>query len=270
MLVDSHCHLDFPDFADERDEVVARARRAGVARMITICTYLSRFDRIREIAQAYPDVYCTVGVHPHNAGSELAGVSAERIAELAAHPKVVGIGETGLDYYYDKSPRDAQERSFRIHCRAARDTGLPVIVHTRDADEDTGRILEEEGAGRGLDGVLHCFSSGRALAEKALEMGFYVSLSGIVTFRNSEELRAIVGTVPLDRILVETDAPFLAPVPKRGKRNEPAFVAHTAAVVAEVKGVTPAELARRSTENALRLFSRMPAPAEEAGMGAGA
>lgn len=261
MLVDSHCHLDFPEFAQERDEVVARARRAGVARMITICTYLSRFDRVREIADAYPDVYCSVGIHPHNAGTELPDLSAERIAELAAHPKVVGIGETGLDYYYDKSPRDAQERSFRTHCRAARATGLPIIVHTRDADEDTGRILAEEGAGRGLDGVLHCFSSGRALAEKALEMGFLISLSGIVTFRNSDELRAIVATVPLDRILVETDAPFLAPVPKRGKRNEPAFVVHTAALVAEVKGVTPEELARRSTENALRLFARMSAPA---------
>jgi TatD DNase family protein len=261
MLVDSHCHLDFPEFADERDEVVARARRAGVARMITICTHLSRFERIREIADAYPDVYCSVGIHPHNAGSEFPDLSVERIAELASHPKVVGIGETGLDYYYDKSPRDVQERSFRVHCRAARETGLPIIVHTRDADEDTGRILAEEGAGRGLDGVLHCFSSGRALAERALEMGFHISLSGIVTFRNSDELRAIVATVPLDRILVETDAPFLAPVPKRGKRNEPAFIVHTAALVAEVKGVSPEELARRSTENALRLFARMPAPA---------
>jgi TatD DNase family protein len=260
-LVDSHCHLDFPDFAEERDEVVMRARRAGVARMVTICTRLSRFAQIREVAAAYDDVYCTVGVHPHNAGEELPGVTVERIAEHAADPKVVGIGETGLDYYYDKSPRDMQAASFRIHCQAARKTGLPVVVHTRDADADTARMLEEEGAGKDLKGVLHCFSSGRALAERALEMGLYISLSGIVTFRNSEDLRAIVRDVPLERILVETDAPYLAPVPKRGKRNEPAFVVHTAAVVADLKGVSPEELALRSTENFLRLFDRVPAPA---------
>lgn len=260
MLVDSHCHLDFPDFASERDEVVARARRAGVVRMVTICTHLSRFAPVQEIAETYADVFCSVGVHPHNAGSELPGTSVERLVELAAHPKVVGIGESGLDYYYDKSPRDAQDQSFRLHCRAARRTGLPLIVHSRDADDDTARVLKEEGAGDGLRGVMHCFSSGRELAERALDMGFYVSFSGIVTFRNSEELRAITRDVPLERILVETDAPFLAPVPKRGKRNEPAFVAHTAAVVAEVKGIDPAELAERSTRNFLTLFDRVPAP----------
>jgi TatD DNase family protein len=264
-LVDSHCHLDFPDFAQERDEAVMRARRAGVARMVTICTRLTRFAQVREVAAAYDDVYCTVGVHPHNAGEELPGVTAERLVEHALDPKVVGIGESGLDYYYDKSPRDMQATSFRIHCRAARQAGLPIVVHTRDADEDTARLLEEEGAGRGLKGVLHCFSSGRALAERALDMGFYISLSGIVTFRNSEDLRAIVRDVPLDRILVETDAPYLAPVPKRGKRNEPAFVVHTAAVVAELKGVPPEELAQRSTENFLRLFDRVPAPPAMAG-----
>lgn len=268
-LVDSHCHLDFPDFAEERDEVVMRARRAGVARMVTICTRLTRFAQIRDVAAAYDDVYCTVGVHPHNAGEELPGVTVERLTEHAADPKVVGLGETGLDYYYDKSPRDMQAESFRIHCRAARETGLPLVVHTRDADTDTARLLDEEGAGQGpkggLKGVLHCFSSGRALAERALGMGFYISLSGIVTFRNSEDLRAIVRDVPLDRILVETDAPYLAPVPKRGKRNEPAFVVHTATVVAGLKGVSPEELARRSTENFLRLFDRVPAPAGVAG-----
>ena len=260
MLVDSHCHLDFPDFAEERDEVVARAMRSGVGRMITISTHLSRFDRIQALAEAYPEVYCSVGVHPHNAGEELAGVSVERLVELARRPKVVGIGESGLDYYYDKSPRPAQAESFRLHCRAARETGLPIIVHTRDAEEDTAQILAEEGAGRGLRGVLHCFSSGRALAEKALELGFYISFSGIVTFRNSDELRAIARDIPLDRLLVETDAPYLAPVPKRGKRNEPAFVVHTAAVLAEAKGVAPDMLARATTENVLRLFDRMPRP----------
>ncbi|WP_207478633.1 TatD family hydrolase [Arenibaculum pallidiluteum] len=260
MLVDSHCHLDFPDFAEERDEVVARAERAGVGRMVTISTHLSRFDRIRAIAEAYPSVYCSVGVHPHNAGEELAEVSVDRLVDLARHPKVVGIGESGLDYYYDKSPRDAQAASFRLHCRAAAVAGLPLIVHSRDAEEDTAAILAEEGAGKGLRGVMHCFSSARYLAEKALELGFYISFSGILTFKNSDELRTIARDVPLDRLLVETDAPYLAPVPKRGKRNEPSFVAHTAAVLAEVKGVAPAELARVTTENFLRLFDRMPRP----------
>lgn len=261
MLIDSHCHLDFPDFAEERDEVIARARRAGVARMVTISTRISRFDQIREIAEAYDEVYCTVGVHPHQAAEEQAVTSVERLVELSRHPKVVGIGESGLDYFYDNSPRDIQQAGFRMHAQACRETDLPIVVHTRDADEDTARILKEEGAGQGLRGVLHCFSSGRDLAEQALDFGFYISLSGIVTFKRSEELRDIVRSVPLDRILVETDAPFLAPIPKRGKRNEPAFVAHTAAAVAEVKGVTLEELAARTTRNFLTLFSRMPAPA---------
>jgi TatD DNase family protein len=266
MLIDSHCHLDFPDFAEERDEVIARAKRAGVARMVTISTRISRFDQIRAIAEAHDEVYCTVGVHPHQAAEEQGFTSVAALVDLSRHPKVVGIGETGLDYFYDNSPRDIQEAGFRIHAQACRETDLPIIVHTRDADDDTARILEQEGAGQGLRGVLHCFSSGRALAERALEMGFYISLSGIVTFRKSEELRDIVRSVPLDRILVETDAPFLAPMPKRGKRNEPAFVAHTAAVVAEVKGVSPEELAARTTENVLRLFNRMPAPVAAGGV----
>ncbi|UEM23437.1 TatD family hydrolase [Skermanella mucosa] len=261
MLIDSHCHLDFPDFAEERDEVIARAKRAGVARMVTISTRISRFDQIREIAEAYDEVYCTVGVHPHQAAEEQAVTSVERLVELSRHPKVVGIGESGLDYFYDNSPRDIQQAGFRMHAQACRETDLPIVVHTRDADEDTARILKEEGAGQGLRGVLHCFSSGRALAEQALEFGFYISLSGIVTFKRSEELRDIVRSVPLDRILVETDAPFLAPIPKRGKRNEPSFVAHTAAAVAQVKGISPEELAARTTENVLKLFNRMPAPA---------
>lgn len=261
MLVDSHCHLDFPDFAPERDAVVQRAREAGVGLMLSICTHISKFNQVLDIAQSYPDVFCTLGVHPHQAAEEFPHCDVEKLVELArVNPKVVGIGETGLDYFYDKSPRDIQQESFRRHIRVCLETDLPVIVHTRDADEDTIRILREEGQGR-LRGLLHCFSSGRQLAEEALELGFYISLSGIVTFKKSEDLRAIAADVPLDRILVETDAPYLAPVPMRGKRNEPAFVAHTARHMAEVKGVSEAELAQATTENFRRLFTRVPAAA---------
>ncbi|NUB07751.1 TatD family deoxyribonuclease [Azospirillum sp. Vi22] len=256
MLVDSHCHLDFPDFAEELDAVVDRARQAGVGRMVTICTYLSRFDRILAVAERYDDVLCSLGVHPHQAAEEIVGVTVERLVELSKHPKVIGLGETGLDYFYDKSPRDVQQECFRRHIRASLETGLPLIVHTRDADDDTMRIVREEAAGQSVNGLLHCFSSGRQLAEEALDFGFYISLSGIVTFKKSEDLRAIVKDVPLDRILVETDAPYLAPVPFRGKRNEPAYVAHTAACVAEVKGMDTADMARISTENFFRLFPR--------------
>ena len=261
MLVDSHCHLDFPDFAEELDAVVDRARRAGVGRMVTICTHLSRFEHVLAVAERYDDVLCSVGVHPHQAAEEAALLTVERLVEFSHHPKVIGLGETGLDYFYDKSPRDVQQEAFRRHVRAALETGLPLIVHTRDADADTMRIVREEAAGQPVKGLLHCFSSGRALAEEALDYGFHLSLSGIVTFKKSDELRAIVKDVPLDRILVETDAPYLAPIPHRGKRNEPAFVAHTAATVAEVKGVTPGELARHTTETFFRLFGRAgPAP----------
>lgn len=256
MLVDSHCHLDFPDFAEDLDATVERARSAGVVRMVTICTYLSKFDQITAVAERYEDVLCSVGVHPHNAAEEMALTTVERLVALARHPKVVGIGETGLDYFYDHSPRDAQHESFRRHIRACLETGLPLIVHTRDADGDTMRIIREEAAGQPLKGLLHCFSSGRQLAEDAVEFGFHLSLSGIVTFKKSDDLRAIVRDAPLDRLLVETDAPYLAPMPHRGKRNEPAFVARTAAVVAEVKGIGVEELGRRTTENFFRLFDR--------------
>ncbi|NYZ12065.1 TatD family hydrolase [Azospirillum sp. RWY-5-1] len=262
MLVDSHCHLDFPDYAEDLDATVERARAAGVVRMVTICTHLSRFDQVRRIAERYDDVLCTLGVHPHNAGEELAEATEERLVALSRHPKVIGLGETGLDYFYDRSPREAQQESFRRHIRACLETGLPLIVHTRDADEDTMRIIREEASGSALKGLLHCFSSGRQLAEQAVEFGLYLSLSGIVTFKKSEDLRGIVADVPLDRILVETDAPFLAPLPFRGKRNEPSYVAHTAAVVAAVKGVDAGELARRTTDNFFRLFDRaVPPPA---------
>ena len=261
MLVDSHCHLDFPDFQEERDAVVQRAREAGVGLMLTICTHISRFAQVRAVAEAYPDVFCTVGIHPHHAAEEFAHSPTDGIVALTRDPKVVGIGESGLDYFYDKSPRDQQQESFRRHIRAAIAADLPLIVHTRDADADTMRILREEGAGTRLKGLLHCFSSSRQLAEEALEFGFHISFSGIVTFKKSEELRDVARIVPMDRLLVETDAPYLAPVPVRGKRNEPAFVAHTARHLAEVKGVPEADMASASTANFLRLFDRVTAPA---------
>lgn len=259
MLVDSHCHLDFPDFAEEIDEVVARASRAGVGLMLTICTHVTRFSQVLAVAEHHPNVYCTVGIHPHEAGKE-PEVDAERLVRLAEHPKVVGFGETGLDYYYDHSPRDAQQRSFRAHLAAARLAGLPVVVHTRDADAETGRILEEEMAKGAFTGLLHCFSSGSQLADLAVKLGLYISLSGIITFKAADELRATVRGLPLERLLVETDAPFLAPIPKRGKRNEPALVVHTAEKVSEIKGLPADAVADATTANFLRLFRKVPAP----------
>ena len=256
MLIDSHCHLDFPDFADERDAVVARARAAGVSTMLTIGTRLDQFPAVRAIAETYDDVWCSVGAHPHEAADHAKASPAE-LAALAAHPRVIGIGETGLDFHYDHSPHDVQERVFRAHIAAAKTTGLPLIVHAREADSEIARILREETPPAG---VLHCFSSGRSLAEAALELGFYISISGIVTFRKADDLRAIVRDVPLDRLLVETDAPYLAPVPYRGKRNEPAYVATTAASVAALKGVCADQLAAATTENFFRLFAKARRP----------
>jgi len=252
MLVDSHCHLDFPDFAADREAIIARARLAGVETMLTISTRLDEFDGVRAIAEAHDAIWCSVGVHPHEAKDHAALVPHELVAR-AAHPKVVGIGETGLDFHYDLSPRDVQERVFRVHIEASRETGLPLIIHAREADRELARILDEE---RPPPGVMHCFSSGRALAEAALAVGFYISISGIVTFRNAEELRAIVRDLPVDRLLVETDAPYLAPVPHRGKRNEPAFVAATAAAVAALKGLQAEELAEITSANFFRLFDK--------------
>ena len=254
MLVDSHCHLDFPDFADERDAVIDRARAAGVGTMLTICTKITEFAPILAIAESDPDIWCTVGIHPHEAEPE-PDTGVERLVALTQHPKVVGIGEAGLDFYYDHSPRERQRQVFRTHIRAARAADLPLVVHTREADDETGAMLRAEGGGT-LRGVLHCFSSGMALAMQALEIGFYVSFSGIVTFKKAEELREVVRAVPLDRILVETDAPYLAPVPLRGKRNEPAFVVHTARAIAELKGVEPEALAQATTANFHRLFDK--------------
>ncbi len=259
MLVDSHCHLDFPEFAAELDAVVARARQAGVRRMVTICTRVSRFDKVLAVAERFEDVVCTVGVHPHEAAAET-DADTRRLVELARHPKVVGIGETGLDYYYEHSPRDRQQASFRAHIAAARETGLPLVVHTRDADDDMAAILAGEMAQGRFTGVLHCFSSSRQLAEKAIELGLYISLSGIVTFKKADALRETARAIPLDRLLVETDAPYLAPVPMRGKRNEPAFVVHTAARVAELRGMDGGAFVSRTGDNFFRLFGRVARP----------
>ncbi len=257
MLIDTHCHLDFPDFEAERDDIVVRAHAAGVKQMITISTRVRKFPAILAIAEKYPSVFCSVGTHPHNADEEL-DVSIAELVELSKHPRVVAIGEAGLDYFYNNAPRDAQAIGLRNHIAAARETGLPLVIHSRSADEDMAAILTEETGKGAFPFLLHCFSSGADLARVGVELGGYVSFSGILTFPKSEELRAIAKTVPLERMLVETDAPYLAPKPYRGKRNEPAYVAHTAAVLAETVGGRDDEIARITTENAFRIFSKMP------------
>ncbi len=255
MLVDSHCHLDFPDFQSRLPEVLSAASAAGVGRMVTISTHVARFEVYRAMAEAHENVFCTVGTHPHNAALE-PDVPVERLVELANHPRCVAIGEAGLDYHYDKSPRDVQQQVFRAHIAAARETGMPLVIHARNADEDMIRILSEEMRRGRFAAVLHCFSSGETLAQVGVELGLYVSFSGILTFRNSEEIRRIAAAVPRERLLVETDAPYRAPVPYRGKTNEPAFVAHTAHVLAQTIGVTDAEIAQITTANFYRLFSK--------------
>lgn len=260
MLVDSHCHLDFPDFAAERAEVISRARAAGVETMVTISTRVRRFDQIRAIAEAHPEVWCSVGTHPHNAGEE-DGIGADELVALSEHPRCVAIGEAGLDYFYDHAPRDVQERGFRTHIEAARRTGLPLVIHARDADADVAAILTEETGKGPFPFVLHCFSSGAELARTGVGLGGYVSFSGILTFKRSEELRDIARHVPGDRLLVETDAPYLAPQPFRGKRNEPAYVRHTADVLADTIGVSRGEIETITTDNFFRLFSKASRPA---------
>lgn len=257
MLVDSHCHLDYLE-RDGRDleEVVGAAKRAGIGKLVTICTKVTQFEAVRGIAERFADVTCSVGIHPHEAGNE-PETTTEQLVDWARHPKVVGIGETGLDYFYEHSPRAAQQKSFRAHIRAARQTSLPLIVHTRDADEDTIAILREEHEEGGpFPGVIHCFSSSRWLGEQAVDLGLYISISGILTFKKAQELRDAVAALPLDRLLVETDSPYLAPVPKRGKPNEPAYVVHTAEALAELKGVGADELAAVTTRNFQTLFAK--------------
>jgi TatD DNase family protein len=259
MLVDSHCHLDFPDFAEERATIVARAHAAGVGQMVTISTRVKRFEQIKAIAEEFDSVWCSVGTHPHNAAEEL-DITTEDLVRLSQHPKVVAIGEAGLDYFYDKSPRDAQAQGFRTHIAAARGTQLPLVIHARDADADICAILEDETGKGPFPFVLHCFSSGSELAITGLRLGGYLSFSGILTFKNSQEIRDIAKQIPHDRLLVETDAPYLAPPPHRGKRNEPAYVVNTAAVLAETIGISANDIASITTDNFFRLFSKAKRP----------
>lgn len=255
MLVDSHCHLDYFEGA-EQEEVIGRARAAGIGQMVTIGTRLGdQAATVRKIAEQHEGIFATVGIHPHNAG-ERAAPAVEEILREADHPKVIGIGESGLDYFYDKAPRPMQQESFRAHIRAARESGLPLVVHARDADDDIAAILEEEHGQGAFPFLLHCFSSGAELARRAVALGGYVSFSGILTFPKSEAIRAVAAELPSDRLLVETDSPYLAPVPLRGKRCEPAYVAHTAARLAAVRGMGVAALAELTTANFHRLFQR--------------
>lgn len=257
MLVDSHCHLDFPDLTGDLDGVIARARAAGVGRIVTISTRVKKHAGIVAIAEKYPDVFCSVGTHPHHAEDET-DVDARELIARAEHPKVVAIGEAGLDYHYDNSPRDLQLNSFRQHIDAARKTGLPLVIHSRDCDADMARILEEETGKGAFPAVLHCFTGGRDLAMKAIDLGLHISFTGILTFKRSDDLRAIARDLPADRIMVETDAPYLAPLPYRGKRCEPAYVVETAKVLAETRGVSFDEIARQTSETFFRLFSKVP------------
>lgn len=257
MLIDTHCHLDFADFEAERDELVARAHAAGVAQMVTISTRVRKLDTLLALSERFPTVFCSVGTHPNNADEEL-DITTEDLVRLAAHPKVVAIGEAGLDYFYDTQKPEDQKTGLLRHIAAARETGLPLVIHSRSADDDMAAILTEETGKGAFPFILHCFSSGEALAKTGIELGGYVSFSGILTFPKSTELRDIARDLPLDRLLVETDAPYLAPKRWRGKRNEPSYVVNTAEVLAETMGVSFEEMARITTDNAFRIFSKMP------------
>lgn len=257
MLIDHHCHLNFPELTTDRAGVLARAKAAGVGAMVTISTKIRRLDELLAIATEAPNIFCSVGTHPHYADQEL-DIPVEEIVRLAQHPKVVAIGEAGLDYHYQKSPKEAQAEGFRRHIEAARRTGLPLEIHTRDADADTIAILREETARGPFKAIIHCFTGGPELARVAVELGHTVSFTGVLTYKKSEDLRQIAATVPLDRLLVETDAPYLSPEPKRGKVNEPANVALTAAVLARAKGVSVDEIAAATTDNFFRLFTKVP------------
>jgi TatD DNase family protein len=257
MLVDSHCHLDFPDFSTELDATIARARAAGIGRLVTISTRVKKHAQVLAIAEKFPEVFCSVGTHPHYSHEET-DIDAAKLIAISKHPKVVAIGEAGLDYFRNNSPRDAQAASLRQHIAAGRETGLPLVIHSRDCDADMARILREESGKGAFPAVLHCFTGGRDLAFAVVDLGHYVSFTGILTFKNSDALREIAAALPADRIMVETDAPYLAPLPYRGKRNEPAYVAETAKVLADARGVSADEIARQTTENFFRLFSKVP------------
>ncbi len=255
MLIDSHCHLDFEALAGDIDGVLARAQAAGVTGMVTISTLVENFSTYTAIAEQHQNVWCSVGTHPHNADKEL-HVTTDELVRLSAHPRCVAIGEAGLDYFYDNAPKAAQETGLRRHIAAARITGLPLVIHSRQADSDMSAILEEEARAGAFPFVLHCFTAGADLARAALSLGGYISFSGIITFRNAEEIRDVARFVPADRYLVETDAPYLAPIPHRGQSNEPSFVRHTAEKLAEVRGISLEQLGRETTANFARLFSK--------------
>ena len=255
MLVDSHCHLNYKGLRENQAGVIERARAAGVGTMLGISTRAGEWDEVVALAEAHPDIWATIGVHPHEADSH-PDTDAARLIEAARHPKVIGIGETGLDYFHDHSDRDRQRTSFRAHIAASRATSLPLIVHTRNAEEDTAAILVEEMATGAFPGVIHCFTASAAFAEQALALGFYIALSGILTFKNARDLQAVAAPLPADRILVETDSPFLAPVPMRGKVCEPAYVTHTATFLAGLRGVDADRLATQTTDNFFRLFAK--------------
>ncbi|MGB9043600.1 MAG: TatD family hydrolase [Pseudolabrys sp.] len=257
MLVDSHCHLDFPDFSTELDATIARARAAGIGRLVTISTRVKKHAQVLAIAEKFPEVFCSVGTHPHYSHEET-DIDAAKLIAISKHPKVVAIGEAGLDYFRNNSPRDAQAASLRQHIAAGRETGLPLVIHSRDCDADMARILREESGKGAFPAVLHCFTGGRDLAFAAVDLGHYVSFTGILTFKNSDALREIAAALPANRIMVETDAPYLAPLPYRGKRNEPAYVAETAKVLADARGVSADEIARQTTENFFQLFTKVP------------
>jgi TatD DNase family protein len=267
MLIDSHCHFDFPELGADLDAVLERARKAGVGLVVTISTRVRHFNDLKAIVEAHDNVFCSIGTHPHNAAEE-PDITVEELVEIARHPKVVAIGEAGLDYHYDHSPRDVQEKSFRTHIAAARETGLPLVIHARDADADIARMLEEENKKGDFSFVLHCFTGGADLAHRGLALGGFVSFSGVVTFKNAEALRDIALAVPSDRLLVETDAPYLAPEPFRGRTNEPAFVVETAKRLAALRGVRESDMARLTTDNFFRLFKKVPRTALKASQSA--
>ncbi len=258
MLIDTHCHLDFAEFDEERDQLVERAHEAGVRQMVTISTRVRKLDALLAITQRYPSVFCSVGTHPNNAGEELDIQAADLIRLANGHDRIVAIGEAGLDYFYDTQTPADQKTGFIRHIEAARETGLPLVIHSRSADDDMIDILTRESGKGAFPFILHCFSAGPDLSRVGVELGGYVSFSGILTFPKSDDIRAIARTVPMDRLLVETDAPFLAPKRWRGKRNEPSYVVNTAEVLAEVHGVDYGEIARITTDNAFRCFSKMP------------
>jgi TatD DNase family protein len=259
LIVDSHCHLDFDELESRLPEVIANAEAAGVGLMVSIGTRVRKFDRLLRIAEENANVYCTIGTHPHNAHEEL-DVSVANLVEFARHPKVVGIGEAGLDYHYDKSPRNAQAQGFRTHITAARETGLPLVIHAREADDDTATMLEYEMQKGPFKPLLHCFTASMDLARRGLAIGAYVSFSGILTYKNAESLRDVAREVPMDRLLVETDSPYLAPVPFRGKSNEPAYVVKTLEQLATTKGVAIETMAQATNDNFFRLFSKIQRP----------